>query len=301
MGSPAQESNQYRTRTVSDGHHPLHRALATADPEWWGGARRAADALAVSVIEPTPGTTGQGRTALATDGADQLVIKWGDQEWGEGVRRALAHLNVLLNRGWPGPRVISCACTADGGFSYAIEQISGSPASDGLTDAVLTDVLAAIEIQASADDRGNGWSWVDACVYDDHIGWWAAVQDAAQPIARRALAWTCAKRAEPVWDYVHLDLNVGNVMTDRGRLVAIIDVDHLTLGDRLIDIAALAFDAARLGMPVLGQIVAAGVALGGDARWRRAVAYNTSAKLGWSPAADRWAAAVGAVLDASGA
>jgi len=241
------------------------------------------------VSSPSTGT-GQGRVALVTTTAGaKLVIKWGDREWGDGVRRSLTHLEVLRSRGWPSPAVVACG-TTDDGFAYAVEQVDGAPATGGLSPRALDEIFAALELQTEAemDATSRQWSFVDSCVYDDHAGWWAGVPESARALAEWVRTWALQERPEPVWDYVHLDLNLGNIMVADDRLMAIIDIDHLSLGDRVVDLAALAFDAARVGASYLDRVREVALSIGGEARWRRAVAYNTSARLGW-PGAASWA------------
>jgi hypothetical protein len=91
------------------------------------------------------------------------------------------------------------------------------------------------------------------------------------------------------YGYVHVDLNLGNILVRDGHLSGIIDTEHLGVGDRCVDLARLAFEwhwLARSGTGGLaadgmGRLAAFGRALSGDAWWRVAVAYELISRVGW--------------------
>lgn len=93
----------------------------------------------------------------------------------------------------------------------------------------------------------------------------------------------------PGHGYVHVDLNLSNILVRGGRLSGIIDTEHLGVGDRCVDLARLAFEWHRLartrtrGLAVdgMGRLAALGRALSGDAWWRVAVAYELISRVGW--------------------
>lgn len=137
--------------------------------------------------------------------------------------------------------------------------------------------------------------WVPAVVFEDAAGYWrtaAAMGPAVAAFCQRLQAWTGRPPSlaqAPGHGYVHVDLNLNNLLVRAGRLTGVVDIEHLGVGDRCVDLARLAFEwhwLARTGTPGLaadgmGRLAAFGRELSGGAWWRVAVAYELICRVGW--------------------
>lgn len=256
---------------------------------------RISAALGVGLSYTGSPAAGQGRTGFAvTPSGVEVVVKWaGDPRWADHLDTAVAIHARLAARGYPTFETVAAGLVPGLGAAWVQTRVAGSPASAGLAGRLLDDVMAAVELQAGADpsDIYAGWSWVDACVFDDEAGWWRAARErGAGQLCDRVAAWVAeTEQPLPGEDYHTLDLNLSNILVDGGRLSGIIDLDNVGAGDRVVDVAWLAFAHAQpdvLARPgsrdTITRLVAHARGLGGEARWRRAVAYGAVAHLGWT-------------------
>lgn len=264
-----------------------------------GPAVAVARALGIDVVAPRATSSGQGRSAFAvTDEGIQVVVKWSrDPGWGGWIPMAALLAAALRVRGYPLARTIAHGPAGAHGYGWVLERLPGDPCADGLDVRMLEQVMEAVALQADADDIPDGidlhWSWVAAAVHDDEAGWWRAARALGPEVAdlcNRLDAWVRAvPRAEQRNDFVHLDLNFSNILAIEGALTGIVDLDHMGLGDRSVDLVQLLFEYEW--MRYRGDVVPSGaverlhaavLSISGEPGWREAVAYNGIASLGWS-------------------
>jgi hypothetical protein len=259
-----------------------------------------ANAFGLDLVAVEPAITGQGRTVFAStvDGIP-VVVKWSaDDEWAEWLPTVIRNSEALIKRGYPSARTVASGAVDGVGYAWVQERLPGSPMQRGVDALLLDQVLDAIDLQADADkdieipDTGE-WSWVSAVVFDDHAGWWKAARSINQEVNE-----LCDRLGEWVRelpspqrrkDWVHLDLNFSNLLSLNGQLTGIIDLDHLGIGDRSVDIACLAFGYVqlRLRFPQKGLVPPVSLLrervlnISGESGWRQAVTYNVISNLGW--------------------
>jgi hypothetical protein len=79
------------------------------------------------------------------------------------------------------------------GQGWIQERLPGEPCLQGLDGPLLDQVMAAVELQADAPDRGGERSsYVAAVVFDDEEGWWQAARargPSAAALCDRLAAW----------------------------------------------------------------------------------------------------------------
>jgi hypothetical protein len=254
-------------------------------------AAEIAGALGVRVVGWQMATTGQGRAAFAdTDDGRPVVVKvFTDPERACWVPSALQHAETLRRRGYPAPRTLAHGAVP-GGYGLVQERLPGQPCAGGLDAGLLAQVIAAVDLQADAelplDDPD--WSYVDASIHDDEDGYWRrarALGPEVRAFCDQLNAWVRGvPRAARRRDYVHLDLNLTNILAHDGRLTGIVDLDHVGAGgDRAVDLAAVLLDLAFLdddaGVATLHRRIHE---VSGEPGWRQAVTYNAIGWLGWS-------------------
>jgi hypothetical protein len=262
-------------------------------------ARAIAAVLGYPLADCTLVASSQRRTALGrTAGGIDLVVKWGlSDDWPGTVERAVDIAGALRDRGYPAPATLAHGPARSLGYGWLQRALPGEPS--GLPDdALLTEILSAVELQADPAprhmERWGGWSWTAAAVYQDEGGWWAAAERAGGDVARAARrlgAWLAeVPRVGQTDDYVHLDLNFSNVLEVDGRLSGIIDLDTVGLGHRGVDLAYLAlqyagaaYEQGRQELPdAYYRLREETLRLSGEPTWRHGMAYSCIAWLGWS-------------------
>jgi aminoglycoside phosphotransferase (APT) family kinase protein len=177
---------------------------------------------------------------------DQAVLKWSPvRSWAEQVQRAAPAVARVRAAGWPTPAWLAVGETTKG-FPYQVQEFApGSPMADlGRREVAL--ILDLVEIQAGLDpdpDR-DGSQYVRECVFDNKSGYREMVRslgvDGAAVV--EAFERLCAPHRHvvvPSGDLVHGDLGTPNVLVDDNRLIAVIDVEALGSGTRVIDLASV--------------------------------------------------------------
>jgi aminoglycoside phosphotransferase (APT) family kinase protein len=105
------------------------------------------------------------------------------------------------------------------------------------------------------DDGHSSWSdYVRGMVFEGWDGTWEEVRalDARSAELIERFERVChpyRDQAIPVNDFVHGDLNVGNLIVADGIIAAVIDIEAASGGTRAYDLVALAASAARDGAP----------------------------------------------------
>lgn len=253
-------------------------------------------ALQVELRDCEPATGGQNRTFLATVEGRRMVVKWdSDRDLSWKVPYVASQIPELRRRGCQVPAVLGFGDLPRGGFAWLQECVPGQPA-DVLTDGLLAQLIELVGSFANAPagpHKTDITKWVPAVVVDDKPGWWKAAESIDQPTERfvRVLRrWYSEIPApEARRDFVHGDLNLGNVMIQDGLMTGVIDLEHLGVGDRTVDIARLAFEWQRqllagangLAGKGLERLMEAGHAIGGEPGWRIAIAYEIISRIGW--------------------
>jgi Phosphotransferase enzyme family len=271
--------------------------MAVMTERAWG-PERAGEWLGLGLTEVRPTGGGQRRTFFARLDGAAVVVKWGlDPDLPEKIPYVAGQVPELRRRNCPVPRILAHGPAGGRGYGWVQERLAGAPATvlgEALLDD-LVDLLGRLAGAPGGPHRNDMAWWAPAVVFGDEAGWWrtaAAMGPAAAGFCERLRAWTGQSwngRPSPCHDYVHVDLNLSNVLVIGGRLAGVIDIENFGVGDRGIDVARLAFEWHRLdraGTPGLAadglrRLAALGRELSGDAGWRVAVAYELISQLGW--------------------
>ncbi|MDG6105484.1 phosphotransferase [Dactylosporangium aurantiacum] len=253
------------------------------------GVHDIAAALGVRLDDarPVPARHGQRRAFFARRDGEPVVAKWGlDEDLPEKLPYVAAQVPVLRGRGIPAAPVLAHAPMPGGGYAWLQPRLPGRPATPG--PALLAELLTLLDRMRDAPPgahRSDHNVWVTAVVRDDLAGYWAnaaAVGPAARALCARVRAWAAAQAPPPpAHDYVHLDLNLGNVLTDGGRITGLVDLENLGVGSRAVDAARLAYEWHTHGAPGLADFVHYGRSCQGDAGWRYAVAHEVACRVGF--------------------
>ncbi|WP_433041744.1 phosphotransferase family protein [Dactylosporangium sp. CS-033363] len=193
-------------------------------------------------LRPTPGQHGQRRTYFARWRGEQVVVKWGlDLDLPEKLPYIAGQIPELRRRGIP-----------------------AAPA---------------------GPHRSDYNAWLTQVVRDDAAGYWAnaaAVGADARALCERVRdSVDMSRTPATALDYVHIDLNLGNILTDGDTIVGLIDLENLGIGSGATDVACLAADWHRHGAPGLAALVHYGRSRHGEEAWRWAVAHEMASRLGW--------------------
>ena len=268
----------YSLGAMAEEKAPLVARALGVELAWW---RAAAD--------------GQQRTAFAeTRDGRAVVVKWYPGRH-EALDEKVHACEVLRERGYPCAATLAYGPVGLSEQGWIQERLPGEPCLRGLDRPLLDQVMAAVELQAHAPDRGGErWSYVAAVVFDDEEGWWQAARarsPGAAALCDRLAAWVReVPRARPRRDFVHLDLNFSNILASGGRLTGIVDLDHLGGDDdRSVDLATLVFnfeeDRQQLGRPppagAVERLQHAIQDISGEAGWRQAVTFRAISDLAW--------------------
>ncbi|WP_433201553.1 phosphotransferase [Dactylosporangium sp. CS-047395] len=238
-------------------------------------------------LRPTPGQHGQRRTYFARWRGEQVVVKWGlDPDLPEKIPYVAGQIAELRSRGIPAAPVLAHGTMPGGGYAWLQPRLPGRPArpTPGLLDEVLA-LLDRMRAAPAGPHRSDYNAWLTQVVRDDAAGYWANAAalgaDARALCARVRDSVDMSRTPAAALDYVHIDLNLGNILTDGDTIVGLIDLENLGIGSGATDVACLAADWHRHGAPGLAEIVHYGRSRHGEEAWRWAVAHEMASRLGW--------------------
>jgi hypothetical protein len=275
---------------------PLVMIVVMTEHAW--GPEDAGEWLGPGLTDVRPTGGGQRRTYYARLAGADVVVKWGlDPGLPEKIPYVAGQVPELRRRNCTVPRILAHGPLGGQRYGWVLERLAGAPATV-LGEALLGDLVDLLGRHAGApggSHRNDMAWWAPAVVFEDAAGWWrtaAAMGPAVAAFCERLRAWagrSWDRRPSPRHDYVHTDLNLGNVLVTGDRLAGVTDIEHFGVGDRGIDVARLAFEWHRLdraGTPGLAadglrRLTALGREVSGDAGWRVAVAYELIGNLGW--------------------
>ena len=183
-----------------------------------------------------------------------VVLKWtANPSWAPRVRRAAELVRRARAVGYPTPAWLAIGTTA-AGSPYQLQELV--PGSAPVLDLALTRELIGIcELQRDLipEDHDVTWSgWSCGVVFDGWDGVWERVlgygDDAADLVRRYGeLCRPYRDAVLPGHDFVHGDLNMGNLLVSDGRITGIVDIEAAGSGARAYDLVSLAASAARDG------------------------------------------------------
>ena len=264
----------------------------------WGTVELVAERLGLALTAGRPAGDGQRRAYFADLAGTPVVVKWGlDPDLPEKLPYVAGQVPELRRRGIPVPRILAHGPLDDDSYGWVLERLPGAPATV-FGEPLLGDLIGLITRMAGVPPgphRNDLGYWVPAAVFDDAARYWETAMAMGPAVAGfclrlRAWAGRPSSGQAPGHGYVHVDLNLSNVLVDdAGRLSGVIDTEHLGVGDRCVDLARLAFEwhwlartgAAGLAADGMGRLAAFGRVLSGDAWWRIAVAYELISRVGW--------------------
>lgn len=206
-----------------------------------------------------------------------VVLKWtAKPDWAPRVRRAAELVRRARAVGYPTPEWLYVGTTAAGSPYQLQAFIPGTPVRDySVVDASLARELIAIcELQRDlVPEDGTSWSgWARGVVLEGWDGVWERVSgydDETVELLRRygELCRPYGDQPLPEDDFVHGDLNLGNLILGDGQVNGIIDVEAAGSGSRAYDLISLATSAARDGAaPGVDELfVEAALRVGGQA------------------------------------
>ena len=195
-----------------------------------------------------------GLQSTAYELTGDVVLKWTDNpEWAPRVRQAAELVRRARAVGYPTPAWLTVGTTAAGSPYQLQELVPGSPPT--LDDGLARQLIEICELQRDLlpEDRDASWSaWSSGVVFDGWDGVWERVQaydDEASDLLQR-YAELCGPYRDhelPHHDFVHGDLNMGNLLVADGRITGIVDIEAAGGGSRAYDLVSLAASAARDG------------------------------------------------------
>lgn len=167
------------------------------------------------------------------------------RSWAPQVQRAATVVAQMRAIGWPTPAWLAVGTTPDG-YPYTIQEfVAGRPMPElGMTE--IGPLLALIQTHTGLDpDPSREWSqYTQATVFDNHDGFRESVRGSGPEGA--AVVEAFMRLVEPhkgiTWpttDLVHGDLSSHNVIVHNGSIAAVIDVEAIGSGTRVIDMATL--------------------------------------------------------------
>lgn len=183
-----------------------------------------------------------------------VVLKWTDNAgWAPRVRQAAELVQRARAVGYPTPEWLAVGTTVAGSPYQLQAFVPGTPVRDySVVDAALARELIAIcELQRDlVPGDGVSWSgWSRGVVLEGWDGVWERVRPYGGELLRRYAELCAPYRAEPLPedDFVHGDLNLGNLIVDNRRITGIVDIEAAAGGSRAYDLVCLAASAARDG------------------------------------------------------
>ncbi len=177
---------------------------------------------------------------LLGDGAARAVLKLKQgQWWGEQLERHQAVITALRDAGYPAPPVLGFGRLGPDRYFLATEFVAGTR--PGEVDVPLATQLAdAIELHATVQPPPErDWSAMITLFLNGGISEHRFHPEVAGLAAQALRLIPHPVPALPGGEFVHGDLTVRNVLTDNGRLAAIIDLEGFGRGTRTIDLVAL--------------------------------------------------------------
>ncbi|MGW5192834.1 phosphotransferase family protein [Kribbella sp. NPDC004138] len=195
-----------------------------------------------------------GLQSTAYELTDGVVLKWtGNPAWAPRVQKAAELVRRARAVGYPTPAWLAVGTTAAGSPYQLQEFVPGSAPT--LDAALAQQVIEICELQRDLlpEDHDVTWSgWSHGVVFDGWDGVWervAGYDDEATELLQRYGALCAPYRAEELahHDFVHGDLNMGNLLAADGRITGIIDIEAAGGGARAYDLVSLAASAARDG------------------------------------------------------
>lgn len=168
----------------------------------------------------------------------------------------IAHMiNSARAQGWPTPRWLASGCV--NGRGWWLTEFATGEAPETVTAAFAEAVRPVIDRQAGLRPvTAQNWSTsTKRVVFSDEFSYLssvAAFSPAGASLAGRIRALTEVHRSVPLPDddFVHGNLDPGNVILRDGAVIAIIDVEAVGKGTRAVDVGGLAINAAIWGDPV---------------------------------------------------
>jgi len=186
-----------------------------------------------------------------------VVLKWTDDPgWAARVRRAAELVRRARAVGYPTPAWLTVGTTAAGSPYQLQEFVSGTPVRDYsvVDDALARELIAVCDLQRDlVPEPGISWSsWSRGVVLEGWDGIWERVSKyggETDELLRRYELLCRPYRDEvlPDNDFVHGDLNLGNLIVEDGRITGIVDIEAAGAGSRAYDLISLATSAARDG------------------------------------------------------
>lgn len=189
-----------------------------------------------------------GAWRVAVPGADDAVLKWSENASLRSRRpQAPAMVGRLRRRGYPTPAWLVSGVTEQG-LSYVVQELVDGEAGSW-SSIPLPEVLAAIELQAGlGEPASETWStYIEWVLSSDSgpLGYLRAMGRQGLGIVehlQRVLDPFKDCRL-PDGDLVHGDLSTGNLLVRDCRLVAIVDIEAIGPGTRVVDYAWLLREA----------------------------------------------------------
>ncbi|TDO63938.1 aminoglycoside phosphotransferase (APT) family kinase protein [Kribbella sp. VKM Ac-2571] len=195
-----------------------------------------------------------GLQSTAYELTDGVVLKWTDNPgWASRVRQAAELVRRARAVGYPTPAWLTVGTTAAGSPYQLQELVPGSPPT--LDASLARQLIEICELQRDLlpEDRDASWSaWSRGVLFDGWDGVWERVQaydgEVGELLQRYVELCRPYRAAElPHHDFVHGDLNMGNLLAADGRITGIVDIEAAGGGSRAYDLVSLAASAARDG------------------------------------------------------
>jgi hypothetical protein len=199
-----------------------------------------------------------GAFVVETTNEERWVLKWNEAPLAFREQQ-LVWIDRLRGSGYPIPRHIAVAI--NGGTAVLQRFLHGKVGAPVTAD-LAAELVGLVGLQAGKAGPGpTGWhdlvvgsltvgldGW---CIHESLAGYSSrsrALLDRIRTAGRSA-------GSLPALDLVHLDLHTGNVISDCGRVVAVIDWDAIQPGDRTADLVKFAFTAMQTASDdVLGSL-----------------------------------------------
>ena len=173
-------------------------------------------------------------------------------------RERVAHVRTLRVAGYPTPLEDEPRLLADGTLACVTDFVHDAEAIAELTDEVVDDLVALIELQILLAPAATGWGeWLRRSLSEGFEDWSRPARVRADPrcagLAGRAVAHSKAASALPEpGDLIHGDLHQGNLLIRGGRLAAVVDCGAVRSGDRRFDLVT-ALTIAATGPTAIRQ------------------------------------------------
>ena len=199
-------------------------------------------ATAFRVVGPLAGGHQEGAWKVEEPSGRAAVLKPTRAE------RAVPVVRRLREAGYPTPDLLAWG-TAPDGTDYHVQEFAPGTPMEALTPAYVGQLVAINRLQSGLipppHRHGGDWSqYAYDVVFADESGWASRLRGHSAETARlmrgleRAAAPYAGTRLATT-DAVHGDWSVGNFLTERGRITAIVDCSAAGHGTRAVDLAGL--------------------------------------------------------------